>query len=610
MMAHPILVVVSFEAGRGGGHLVRGAALTRGLRACGREAFLLIKGERSLDDARQTDGADLDALLVDDGELERRRWAFVVLDRFATPEDEWRRYRALGAIIALDEGGRRRGSCAFLIDLLPQLPQRGVPNLSAPTLLTLPQNRKSAPFSLPSARNIRVLIVFGIENAGGLAPLAARALAALSLPAVEMTLITGIGGPEPDGGADFAKDALRRGGGWAVFQRLSGLRERLAAFDIVITHFGLTAFESLAAGAAVILVSPSRYHERLARCAGFFSCGMGARGVRRLARLFRRGNFDAVFNDSRAVAERFGLAEARESLAKFIAALEPQTAERCPVCGGALSGAAARFAERTYRRCLRCAAWAMSRAAPPPITYSDAYFFEDYARQYGKTYLEDFSNLTAMARRRLRIIARMRGGAGGGAAKKRLLDIGCAYGPFLAAARDTGFEPLGIDPSEGAARYVSETLDIPALHGFFPAALDENAAAPRRFDVVSLWYVIEHLREPQAALKKIHAMLSDKGILAFSTPSSSGVSGIFSTRRFLEQSPADHWTIWNPRTIRAALRRAGFDVKKIVITGHHGERLPVFGALFRRGAGRRLWTLISTLFALGDTFEVYARKRA
>jgi len=50
----------------------------------------------------------------------------------------------------------------------------------------------------------------------------------------------------------------------------------------------------------------------------------------------------------------------------------------------------------------------------------------------------------------------------------KLLDIGCAYGPFLAAAKDGGFDPLGLDPAGEAVDYVKKTLGIPALRGFFP----------------------------------------------------------------------------------------------------------------------------------------------
>jgi 2-polyprenyl-3-methyl-5-hydroxy-6-metoxy-1,4-benzoquinol methylase len=242
--------------------------------------------------------------------------------------------------------------------------------------------------------------------------------------------------------------------------------------------------------------------------------------------------------------------------------------------------------------------YTLERSVPPPVEYAENYFFADYKKQYGKTYLEDFPNLLAMARRRLANIADLRPAG-------RLLDIGCAYGAFLQAATEAGFEAVGVDPAESAVRYVNDTLHIAAGVAFFPAVL----FPPGSFDVVTLWYVIEHFQDPAGALRKIHDLLRPGGVLAFSTPSASGVSGCFARRSFLEHSPADHYTIWNPRTIKRTLRCAGFMVKRIVITGHHAERFPGLG---KHAPAHPLLCkallFASRLFRLGDTFEVYAQR--
>jgi 2-polyprenyl-3-methyl-5-hydroxy-6-metoxy-1,4-benzoquinol methylase len=265
----------------------------------------------------------------------------------------------------------------------------------------------------------------------------------------------------------------------------------------------------------------------------------------------------------------------------------------------------------------------MNRLNEPPIEYAEEYFFESYKKQYGKTYLEDFPNLVAMGRRRLKVISSLLRGRfpvkGDEAAKPgRLLDVGCAYGPFLKAASEAGFSPLGIEAAEEAAAYVRRELKIPVVQGFFPLPDRPPEAPPETrlplqsesFSVLSLWYVIEHFREPGLALKEANRLLKPGGALAFSTPSFRGVSGRISPRTFLENSPADHWTVWSPGICRRLLKRAGFSLKKTVVTGHHPERFPLAGALFKKREGPLygLFLLLSRLFRLGDTFEVYAVK--
>ena len=109
-------------------------------------------------------------------------------------------------------------------------------------------------------------------------------------------------------------------------------------------------------------------------------------------------------------------------------------------------------------------------------------------------------------------------------------------------------------------------------------------------------------------LAEIRKLLQSGGVLAFSTPSCTGISGRSSLRRFLEHSPADHWTVWSPASCGKALEAAGFTVKKIIVSGHHPERFPLLGKYARSKKSPLYWPLlaISTIFGLGDTFEVYA----
>jgi 2-polyprenyl-3-methyl-5-hydroxy-6-metoxy-1,4-benzoquinol methylase len=258
----------------------------------------------------------------------------------------------------------------------------------------------------------------------------------------------------------------------------------------------------------------------------------------------------------------------------------------------------------------------MNRSASADIRYTEIYFFENYKKQYGKTYLEDFPNLTAMAERRLKIIKSLLGEGG-----HSLLDIGCAYGAFAAAAREKGFDCIGIDGSAAAAAYVRDELGISAFDGFFPEEdliKKVRESVRREFDAVTLWYVIEHFEIDagayesgsmlKTALEQIHALLRAGGVLAFSTPNSSGVSGRFSLKKFLEKSPPDHWTIWDCRHAGKILSRFGFTVQKIVVTGHHPERFPFCSGLKPGSFAYKALLALSKLLRLGDTFEVYAKK--
>jgi 2-polyprenyl-3-methyl-5-hydroxy-6-metoxy-1,4-benzoquinol methylase len=256
----------------------------------------------------------------------------------------------------------------------------------------------------------------------------------------------------------------------------------------------------------------------------------------------------------------------------------------------------------------------LERVTPPPVEYGAAYFSDSYRKQYGKTYLEDFPGLKKAGEVRLRRIRRIlvKKDAAPRVLPERLLDIGCAFGPFLAAAAEAGFEPAGIDPAAEAVAYVRDKLRIPAAQGFFPEQSRGEYGRGQGFAAVTLWYVIEHLRDPREALAEIHRLLRPGGVLAWSAPSFSGISGRKSRTEFLRASPGDHWTVWDPRRLPQILGRFGFDLRETVITGHHPERFPVIGGFLkgRRGPVYRLFYGVSRILGWGDTFEVYAVKRA
>ncbi|MFW6223812.1 MAG: hypothetical protein ACOC4A_02875, partial [Spirochaetota bacterium] len=236
-----------------------------------------------------------------------RRRLFVV-DRRNVTAEEVRGLRRRGTVVALDAAGSGRTHCDYLIDVLPRV-DAAAANVRDLRLLELPPaspssaDRRAAPQDVAPGRAApedvgpgrpapgRVLVTFGGDDPGGItarvvaALLSTRRFAADDIDVLLPRLSPSVASASGTAATTSASSPLS---GVRVIRGPLDLPSAVAAYETVVTSFGLTAFEAAWVGADVLLVNASRYHARLARRAGFRSVAVGRPSQRRLARLFAR----------------------------------------------------------------------------------------------------------------------------------------------------------------------------------------------------------------------------------------------------------------------------------------------------------------------------------
>lgn len=98
----------------------------------------------------------------------------------------------------------------------------------------------------------------------------------------------------------------------------------------------------------------------------------------------------------------------------------------------------------------------------------------------------------------------------------RLLDMGCGLGFFLrSAASYTGWEAYGCEISPAAVRYAREKL---GLENVICGRLEEVDLPQESFDIITMWDVLDHIPQPDALLRRCHALLRPGGICFIRTP--------------------------------------------------------------------------------------------
>lgn len=94
-----------------------------------------------------------------------------------------------------------------------------------------------------------------------------------------------------------------------------------------------------------------------------------------------------------------------------------------------------------------------------------------------------------------------------------LLDIGTGTGQFLYFARDY-FEVEGTEISESAIKIAKEKYGLILKKG----QIDDVDFGDRRFDVITLFHVLEHVSNPSKLIEKCNSLLNDQGILIIAVP--------------------------------------------------------------------------------------------
>jgi 2-polyprenyl-3-methyl-5-hydroxy-6-metoxy-1,4-benzoquinol methylase len=567
------LIIPDTRVGRGTAHIRRSIDLLHELV----DARLLISsiaepGSRSraeLEPVLSTVNADRLVESIDEGE-----WDRIVVDKMMVTRSEIVGYLSRAMTIGIDLGGEGREYASYVIDTLPRL--GGKANESDIAFLRLPD-----PVPLSPGGAGRVLVSFGGEDPAELTePTVEVLMRACSIAPQMITVIRPTLRP-----LGLLPDKV------AVLEPQPSLWRLFEEHEWVVTAFGLTAFEAAAAGRRVVTVAPGSYHDQLSRVAGLVRCGVS----HPVPRLFRRAiaHPDLVLEQSQRARPVH-----RRRMAELIRSLVPPSRLGSAAVRGAHGPAVWRGREKSYFTCPETGIVYLQRFVRDEETYSSSYFEEEYRAHYGRTYLDDFDNIKTTGERRLSHILSL-------AACSTVLDIGCAFGPFLSAAADAGIIPYGIDVSPEAIAYVTSTFGYRAVQAdvrfFDPAAVFRRT----QFDAVTLWYVIEHFDDLDRVLERVAAWVLPGGVLAISTPAGHGISARRNESEFYEGSPRDHHTVWSRHSAPEVLRAHGFHIAKIVSTGHHPERYP---AVQRGVLPPGIAALHSWLFGLGDTFEIYALK--
>lgn len=237
-------------------------------------------------------------------------------------------------------------------------------------------------------------------------------------------------------------------------------------------------------------------------------------------------------------------------------------------CGSGERGDAFDFAPASgarplhYHQCKNCGLWQMW-PQPDDEALSAAYSSSYYGATPRK-FIGPVAAIVAAAQRGranfvLRHLARP---------APRILDVGCGNGGFLAAAGRLGARCEGTELSAESAARASGLPDV-IIH---PSGLDALVARDRSYDGITMWHVIEHMRDPDGDVAIAAALLPPGGLLFVSAPNHESWQAKVFRHHWFHLDPPRHLWGFSPRSLTTMLRRHG--LKPIAHTTMSFEQNP------------------------------------
>lgn len=152
-------------------------------------------------------------------------------------------------------------------------------------------------------------------------------------------------------------------------------------------------------------------------------------------------------------------------------------------------------------------------------------------------------------------------------APRTLLDYGAGGGGFLARVREHAWSVMAFEPGRRG-------LESCRALGLEATSRAEDLPAGR-FGAITMHHVLEHIADPERALRNLHRVLAPEGLLLVEVPNAASLRARLSPPLLSRRFGVDeryrafpiHLMYYTRSTLRTVLGNAGWDVQTILTMG-------------------------------------------
>ena len=156
-----------------------------------------------------------------------------------------------------------------------------------------------------------------------------------------------------------------------------------------------------------------------------------------------------------------------------------------------------------------CNSCSMVSQNPIPTEHQvEQYYATEYRQDYKQVFepkLKHIYRAGNLALNRLGFLTKNNVASG------KLLDVGAGGGEFTYVSSQLGFDSTGIEPNIGYSNYAKDQYQANVKTG-------QLADVDGKFDVITMFHVMEHIPDPIKTFKKLYDLLNEDGFLFIEVP--------------------------------------------------------------------------------------------
>lgn len=148
--------------------------------------------------------------------------------------------------------------------------------------------------------------------------------------------------------------------------------------------------------------------------------------------------------------------------------------------------------------------------------------------------------------------------------KGRILDIGAGTGDFLYEAQKRGWRINGIEPNPDARGR--------ALEKGVGLSIDSTNFKSEKFDVITMWHVLEHVPDLKSQIIEIEHLLKKNGLLIIAVPNFKSYDAMFYKENWAAYDVPRHLWHFSQNSFRHLLLGTGFkqsDSKPLIFDAYY-----------------------------------------